>query len=1051
MTCIPFMPTGYCAAEVAVLRFEKHSASLWFLLITVPKYATTASPKAVYPQARRSSPMHVLIDSMQNLSSFCCWLPMLLLLSTRHHMLVLVSTAAMALSLDGSLPAFLSSRWPSCPWPCRPDVPRTCVTGTGRHVWSLSVFVMMKQTHAGRHTIFARASRRQTGKALQLSRDIGRLTQPEDILAFVEDHVHEFSFVHAVSCFSRLGRMRHRTRQSWSASEPFQNLIAAIDVFGERGEMDTEALRATLVAAVYLANGDMVRQMVSKCATALLTKLPAASLTELANSTWALAKLEHRNEKLLRGVSSEVLRRVAVGQAMSVRDVQKLVWALAAFGWRDLSLFRCLSAEVQRCNDFSAVDASVIAFSFARLGVEDAALFRVLSQHVQDRLLIDLNAQGIAKVAYSFAVLGHAADEPRLFRALAAESARRIAAFGAQELANLMQALVWCRASGCAIFASSEVQRFLPLASRRCTELCHSAIPKDLCCFAWSFASLGSHCATVLPAVAEASIHRLSDFDPRFLSGQLAWSFASTGTINPSLFDAIAVAAVDRMRSYAPRDISNLAWSFAMLGHRNHALFDSLCSRALLALERFNSQDLANMLWAYSHLGIRAPALFAASEEQVKATISRPSLQELSSIAWAYENACMMSSALLLAIECEFARRLLLGPGKARPAQRARDVKALLRQLRPYSQFARLSQNPRIPGLRAQFQGRPLWFNQDASEDLLLARRRVLQSSFKQIDVSKLAASVVSPPVAISHIAGRQVVCGMTLQREQKLSFTSLEKCRMRSCPLSARVDEASPSALSSPASNWISQIDRCSTSPPVGRCRVPVSLGTTSSRLLCDGLCRRSSPFCTMGTVSTSGLVLHAKSYEAYHDLDLQLLRREIDREYLVLVHGLVSPARISLLLPVYVGKDSESRPSQVAVPGARFSLSHLKVLAHLGPRQSTSLLTMKIDTGRRHQIRAQTSHVGHAVVCDWLYTARPTYSTDKEWCCRTFLHRHRLAFKDKDGKQHDVTLGLPEDLRNALASFAAKDDASRLAMQHLPMRTFADYKVLSKAERTS
>eukprot|EP00439_Symbiodinium_sp_Y106_P056818 s3723_g7.t22 len=1036
MTCIPFMPTGYCAAEVAVLRFEKHSASLWFLLITVPKYATTASPKAVYPQARRSSPMHVLIDSMQNLSSFCCWLPMLLLLSTRHHMLVLVSTAAMALSLDGSLPAFLSSRWPSCPWPCRPDVPRTCVTGTGRHVWSLSVFVMMKQTHAGRHTIFARASRRQTGKALQLSRDIGRLTQPEDILAFVEDHVHEFSFVHAVSCFSRLGRMRHRTRQSWSASEPFQNLIAAIDVFGERGEMDTEALRATLVAAVYLANGDMVRQMVSKCATALLTKLPAASLTELANSTWALAKLEHRNEKLLRGVSSEVLRRVAVGQAMSVRDVQKLVWALAAFGWRDLSLFRCLSAEVQRCNDFSAVDASVIAFSFARLGVEDAALFRVLSQHVQDRLLIDLNAQGIAKVAYSFAVLGHAADEPRLFRALAAESARRIAAFGAQELANLMQALVWCRASGCAIFASSEVQRFLPLASRRCTELCHSAIPKDLCCFAWSFASLGSHCATVLPAVAEASIHRLSDFDPRFLSGQLAWSFASTGTINPSLFDAIAVAAVDRMRSYAPRDISNLAWSFAMLGHRNHALFDSLCSRALLALERFNSQDLANMLWAYSHLGIRAPALFAASEEQVKATISRPSLQELSSIAWAYENACMMSSALLLAIECEFARRLLLGPGKARPAQRARDVKALLRQLRPYSQFARLSQNPRIPGLRAQFQGRPLWFNQDASEDLLLARRRVLQSSFKQIDVSKLAASVVSPPVAISHIAGRQVVCGMTLQREQKLSFTSLEKCRMRSCPLSARVDMASMSggfAVGAELPRF--ELDLSDRSvlykPPGWEVQGSGELGhdqlsafvrwTVPQKLpiLHDGY--SSYGFLHRLDVSTSGLVLHAKSYEAYHDLDLQLLRREIDREYLVLVHGLVSPARISLLLPVYVGKDSESRPSQVAVPGARFSLSHLKVLAHLGPRQSTSLLTMKIDTGRRHQIRAQTSHVGHAVVCDWLYTARPTYSTDKEWCCRTFLHRHRLAFKDKDGKQHDVTLGLPEDLRNALASFAA------------------------------
>ncbi|CAE7308925.1 ylyB [Symbiodinium necroappetens] len=598
----------------------------------------------------------------------------------------------MALSLDGSLPAFLSSRWPgpwtwpSWPWPERRD--RTCVTGsTGRHVWSLSVFVILQRTprvHAGRRTIFARASRRQTGKALQLSRDIGRLTQPDEILAFVKDHVHEFSFVHAVSCFSRLGRMRHKTRQSWSASEPFQNLVAAIDDFGERGEMDAEALRATLVAAVYLANGDIVRRMVSKCATALLAKLPAASLPELANSAWALGKLEHCNEKLLRGISSEVLRKVAIGQAMSVRDVQKLVWALAAFGWHeDPSLFRCLSANVQmHCNEMSAVDASVIAFSFARLGVEDSALFRVLSQHVQDRLLVDLNAQGIAKVAYSFAVLGHAAEEPRLFRALAAESARRIAAFGAQELANLMQALVWCRAAGCAIFASPEVQRFLALASRRCMELCPSAIPKDLCCFAWSFASLGSHCDIVLPAVAEASIYRVPDFDPRFLSGQLAWAFASTGTVNPALFDAIAVAALDRKRSYAPRDISNLAWSFAMLGHRSLVLFDSLCGRAIIALERFNSQDLANMLWAYSHLGIRAPALFAASEERVKATISRPSLQELSSIAWAYENAGMMSSALLLAIEREFAKRLLLGPGKARPAQRARDVKALLRQLR---------------------------------------------------------------------------------------------------------------------------------------------------------------------------------------------------------------------------------------------------------------------------------------------------------------------------------------------------------------------------------
>ena len=78
---------------------------------------------------------------------------------------------------------------------------------------------------------------------------------------------------------------------------------------------------------------------------------------------------------------------------------------------------------------------------------------------------------------------------------------------------------------------------------------------------------------------------------------------------------------------------------------------------------------------------------------------------------------------------------------------------------------------------------------------------------------------------------------------------------------------------------------------------------------------------------------------------------------------------------------EDSESRPSQVAVPGARFSLSHLKaraskfdleeqtseqyplreVLAHLGPRQSTSLLTMKIDTGRRTSAARSWDEVGY------------------------------------------------------------------------------------------
>ncbi|CAE7350709.1 unnamed protein product [Symbiodinium natans] len=590
----------------------------------------------------------------------------------------------------------------------------------------------------------------------------------------------------------------------------------------------------------------------------------------------------------------------------------------------------------------------------------------------------------MAKVAYSFAVLGHATDEPRLFRALAAESTRRIALVGAQDLANMMQALVWCKAAE-AISASSEVQRFLVVASRRCVELCKCAIPKDLCCFAWSFASLGKHYDIVLPAVAEASVHRIPDFNPRFLCGQLAWAFAAKGISNGPLFGAIADAASDEKCWYAPRDISNLAWSFAMLGRRHFSLFDSLCGRALHALEQFNSQDLANMLWAYSHLGIRAPVLFSAAEARVKETMCGHSLQELSSIAWAYDAADMMSSQLFEAIEHEFARRLRLGPGKEAAAQRARDVKALLRQLRSAGPVRRETEK------RAEAELRQL----GNIQDVVLPVEHPSERGFS-------VGSEEMPRVVLD-LSDRSVFYkppGWEVQSPDSLGHHQL----------SAFVRWTVP--------------QRC-----------PIVYDVQSSH----GFLHRLD-------VSTSGLVLHAKSYAAYHDLDLQLLRRELDREYLVLVHGLVPPARTTLDLPVYVEKDSESRPSQVAVPGARRSLSHLKVLAHLGLRQSCSLLAMKIDTGRRHQIRAQTAHVGHPVACDWLYTTTTTHSADKEWCGRTFLHRNRLAFKDKNGKRHDVTHVMPADLRQALATCAAKDAVSHLAVNALTTRSFAEYVVLSR-----
>ncbi|CAE8614719.1 unnamed protein product, partial [Polarella glacialis] len=71
--------------------------------------------------------------------------------------------------------------------------------------------------------------------------------------------------------------------------------------------------------------------------------------------------------------------------------------------------------------------------------------------------------------------------------------------------------------------------------------------------------------------------------------------------------------------------------------------------------------------------------------------------------------------------------------------------------------------------------------------------------------------------------------------------------------------------------------------------------------------------------------------------------------------------------------------------------------VVAHAHQaNEALSLAVVRIDTGRRHQIRAHAAHIGHATVCDGKYSSEETFSADLGWCRRNFLHRHRLAFRD-------------------------------------------------------
>jgi 23S rRNA pseudouridine1911/1915/1917 synthase len=158
-----------------------------------------------------------------------------------------------------------------------------------------------------------------------------------------------------------------------------------------------------------------------------------------------------------------------------------------------------------------------------------------------------------------------------------------------------------------------------------------------------------------------------------------------------------------------------------------------------------------------------------------------------------------------------------------------------------------------------------------------------------------------------------------------------------------------------------------------------------------------------------TSGLLVVARSEQAHRLLRAALSRRLIRREYLALVQGR-PPAR-SGTIEAPIGRDPRAR-TRMAVGGAsaRAARTHFTLERAL---PGTSLLRLRLETGRTHQIRVHLRAIGLPVIGD------PTYGvTGLLGLERQFLHSARIAFEHPiTGEPVDVSSPLPEDLRRALA----------------------------------
>ncbi|CAE8595718.1 unnamed protein product, partial [Polarella glacialis] len=182
---------------------------------------------------------------------------------------------------------------------------------------------------------------------------------------------------------------------------------------------------------------------------------------------------------------------------------------------------------------------------------------------------------------------------------------------------------------------------------------------------------------------------------------------------------------------------------------------------------------------------------------------------------------------------------------------------------------------------------------------------------------------------------------------------------------------------------------------------------------------------------VPSSGLVLAAKTYAAYFDLQLQLCSGEIARDYVVLCHGWVAGNAVREIEAHVYWKKESSMPT-VAGRQGKPSRTSLKVMAHttiLG--EALSLVVIRIATGRQHQIRSHMSYIGHPTVRDGKYTAAATYDLDSAFCAQNCLHRYRLAFKDVLGTGCEAIEPLPTEFAVALKSTTAKDRGSEVGLQ--------------------
>lgn len=164
-----------------------------------------------------------------------------------------------------------------------------------------------------------------------------------------------------------------------------------------------------------------------------------------------------------------------------------------------------------------------------------------------------------------------------------------------------------------------------------------------------------------------------------------------------------------------------------------------------------------------------------------------------------------------------------------------------------------------------------------------------------------------------------------------------------------------------------------------------------------------------------TSGVLLLAKNESAFVEFKRQFKARKVEKSYLALLSGRISPKEGNIKLPL--GRNPKCRKRFAIRLGGRRAVTFYKVKGYYTRAGRTySLVKVKPKTGRTHQIRVHFKFLGHPLVGDPLYAGKHL-KRERVWCPRLFLHADSLIITHpRLQRKKKFSAKLPPDLQKAM-----------------------------------